>query len=138
MANHGLLLINWSGKPIPSAELLVLRRVAVSIRTVLQATRVEFTHDRCAGLVRFERAGVFGAVGGLFFFADLGAKDGQPNTTNFFVPRSMLHVRPEEGLVTSQSLRRAGDRFVPSDYPDDIEPEVAAGAGSLTVRVRED
>lgn len=137
MEGHGLLMLNWSGRPIPDAELLVLRRVAVWMHTVLQAGKVEFTHDRCAGLVRFERRGVYGTVGGLFFFGDLGARDRQPCTTHFFVPRSMLYVRPEEGLVVSQRLGWRDGRVFPDSYPDDIDPEVASGGGKLKITVRE-
>ena len=131
-------MINWSGQAIPSDEMMVMRRVAVQMRTVYDAKEVVFTHKICAGLTRFEKVGVFGAVGGLYFFGDFGAKNNQPNTVNFFIPRKALHLRTDMGMVVSQSMKLKNGEFVPDDYPEDIDEATAGGYGNLKITVREE
>jgi hypothetical protein len=79
-----LFMVNWSGQPIPDQEMMVMRRVAIMMRTVYGATKVGFSHEICAGQVKYVKSGVYGAVGGHFFFGDLGAKNDMPNTVDFF------------------------------------------------------
>ena len=129
-------LVNWSGQPIPPAEMMVMWRVAVEMRTIHGVKEVGFTHDICAGIVRYEKSGIFGAVGGLFFFGDFGSKNDQPNTVDFFIPRHALHMRGGPGMVVGQSMRRQGGKFVSDGYPEDIDEAVASGAGKLKVTVR--
>ncbi len=125
-------IVNWSGQPIPTEEMMVMRRVAVEMRTIFSATEVTFVHERCEGLVRFLKEGVFGSVGGLFFFGDFGAKNDQPNTVDFFIPRHALRTRrTADMLLIMQTLRREGDAYVSEGYP-----EVAKGAGKLKITVR--
>ncbi len=128
-------LINWSGHAIPDAEMMVMRRVAIEMKTIHGVAEVEFVHDICAGIVRFEKDGVFGAVGGLFFWGDFGAKNNQPNTVDFFIPRYALHRR-EIGMVISQSFRREGNTYISSGYPEDVDEKTARGSGKLKVTVR--
>lgn len=134
----GTYMINWSGQAIPTAEMFVMRRVAVAMRTIYGVKEVGFTHDICAGIVRFEKDGVFGATGGLFFFGDFGAKNDQSNTAEFFIPRNALHLRGGPGMVISQSLRREGDHFVSDGYPEDIDTGTATGVGKLKITVRKE
>jgi len=134
----GLYMVNWSGQAIPSAEMMVMRRVAVMMRTVYGAKEVAFTHDICAGIVRFNHSGVFVHVGGLFFFGDFGAKNDQPNTVDFFIPRRALHNRGDQGIVVGQSYRVRDGRAVRDGYPDDVDQATARGAGKLKVIVREE
>jgi hypothetical protein len=130
-------LVNWSGRPIPSAEMMVMRRVAVMMRTVHDAVEVEFIHDICAGLVHYEKSGVFGSVGGLFFFGDFGEKDGQPNTVDFFIPRRALHRSGDVGMVVGQRMKFTDDGFVSDGYPEDLDTDAARGAGKLKIIVRQ-
>ena len=131
-------MIDWSGQPIPVSEMMVMRRVAVEMRTIYGVKEVEFVHDICAGLVRFEKSGIFGATGGLFFFGDFGSKNNQPNSVNFFIPRFALHLHGELSMVIGQSMRLKGDRFVQDGYPDDIDEDVAKGTGKLKITVRQE
>lgn len=130
-------LVNWSGQPIPPAEMMVMRRAAVEMRSIYAAKEIEFTHEICAGIVRFVGVGVFGAVGGMFFFGDFGSKNGQLNTVDFFIPRKALHSRGDD-LIVCQSMRYDGARFVPRGYPDDIDASVARGAGKMKITVRQE
>ncbi len=132
----GTYLVNWSGQPIPAPEMMVMRRVAVEMRTIHGVKEVEFVHDICAGICTYEKTAIFGAVGGLFFFGDFGAKNNQPNTVNFFIPRFALNMRRTPGMVVGQSMRLDGDTFVSEGYPEDIEDSVAKGAGKLKIIVR--
>ena len=134
----GTYLVNWSGQPIPAPEMMVMRRVAVEMRTIFDAKEVGFVHDICEGIVRYEKTAIFGAVGGLFFFGDFGSKNDQPNTVDFFIPRYALHLRGGEGMVVGQSARREGSRFEVDGYPEDIDSEIARGAGSLKITVRQE
>lgn len=51
----GTYLVNWSGQPIPAPEMMVMRRVAVEMRTIFDAKEVGFVHDICEGIVRYEK-----------------------------------------------------------------------------------
>jgi len=119
--------------------MMIMRRVAVEMRTVHGVKEVEFVHDKCAGICTYEKAGVFGAVGGLFFFGDFGSKNNKPNTVNFFIPRFALHTRRISGMVIGQPMRVSGDSLVSDGYPEDVEDSVALGEGKLklTIRVEE-
>lgn len=129
-------LVNWSGQPIPTPEMMVMRRVAVEMRTIHGVKEVEFVHDICAGICTYQKAGIFGSTGGLFFFGDFGSKNNQPNTVNFFIPRFALHAHRDLGMVVGQSMRWGKDALTSSGYPDDIEDSVAKGAGKLKLTVR--
>jgi hypothetical protein len=131
-------MVNWSGRPIPEPEMHVMRRVAVQMRTVFEAKEVSFTHEVCDGLVRFEKDGVFGSVGGLFFFGDFGEEEGRPNTVDFFIPRKQLHWRASDEIIIGQTSKFDGVSFVPLGLPDDISPETARGAGELKITVRKE
>ncbi len=134
----GTYLVNWSGQSIPAPEMMVMRRVAVEMRTIFDAKDVGFVHDICEGIVRYEKNAIFGAVGGLFFFGDFGSKNDQPNTVDFFIPRYALHLRGGEGMVVGQSARREGSRFKVDGYPEDVDPDIARGAGRLKITVRQE
>lgn len=134
----GTFLVNWSGQPIPASEMMVMRRVAIEMRTIHGVKEVGFSHDICAGIVRYEKSGIFGAVGGLFFFGDFGARNDQPNTVDFFIPRYALHMRGGPGVIVGQSMRREGNKFVSNGYPDDIDEATASGAGKLQITVRQE
>lgn len=135
----GLMMVNWSGQSIPSSEMLVMRRVAVMMRTVYGASEVTFSHDVCAGLVRFEKAGVYGAIGGLFFFGDFGAKNNTPNTVVFFIPRFALHRRLEDDAVITKvtyELAADGSGYTLLGYPEDVPQEIVHATGQLKIQVR--
>ncbi len=131
-------LVNWSGQLIPTDEMMVMRRVAVQMRTIYEAKEVEFVHDICAEIVRYEKTGVFGAVGGLYFFGDFGAKNEQPNTVDFFIPRGALHHRGNIGVVVSQAIRFNGSRYESEGYPEDVDEKIAQGAGKLKITIRQE
>jgi hypothetical protein len=132
----GTYLVNWSGQPIPAPEMMVMRRVAVEMRTIHGVKEVEFTHDICAGICTYQKTAIFGAVGGLFFLGDFGSRNNQPHTVNFFIPRYALNMRRTPGMIVGQSMRLVGDKWVSEDYPEDIEDSVAKGAGKLKLTVR--
>ena len=134
----GIFLVNCSGRPIPPTEMLVMRRVATEMRTIYGVKEVEFSHDICEGIVRYEHSGIFGTVGGLFFFGDFGEEEGRPNTVNFFIPRYALRWRGNEGMMVSQSMRSDGSGFSSEGYPEDIDPHIASGAGKLKIKVRQE
>lgn len=136
MSMSGIFMVNWSGQAIPTSEMMVMRRVALEMRTIFGAKEVEFVHDICAGIVRYEKAGIFGAVGGLFFFGDFGCRNNEPNTADFFVPRYALHTRRGFGMIVGQTMRREGNTFVSDGYPEDIDGATASGAGKLKITVR--
>jgi hypothetical protein len=134
---YGTMMVNWSGVPIPDQKILVLRRVAVLMRTSLQAEEVSFVHDVCSGFLTYEKSGLYGTVGGLFFKGELDAEGGQPQVAHFLIPHQMLHVRPEDGITIAHHWQRDGDQYV-CDYPDDVPPEMAAGLGGLKVTIRKE
>ena len=131
-------MVNWSGQVIPAAEVLVMRRVAVEMKTIYGVKEVGFVHEICASIVRFEKDGIYGAVGGLFFFGDLGSKNDQPNTADFFIPRNALHRRRTPRVVIGQWYRREGNQIVTDAYPEDIAENIAKGAGVLKITVRKE
>ena len=131
-------LVNWSGQRIPADEMMVMRRTAVEMRTIHGVKEVGFSHELCAGICTYQKTGVFGAVGGLFFFGDFGSKNDQPNTVHFFIPRAALHIRGDLGLVISQSMKLHDGSFVSDGYPEDIDESVAKGAGKLRITVRQE
>lgn len=133
-----LFMVNWSGQKIPDQEMMVMRRVAVEMRTIHGVKEVGFIHDVCAGIVRYEKAGIYGTVGGLFFFGDFGSKNDMPNTVDFFIPRFAMHKRSGSGMVVGQSMRLEGTRYVPDGYPEDIDQATASGAGKLKITVRQE
>ena len=133
-----LYMMNWSGRPIPERERMVMRRAAVEMRTVHGVREVEFFHDACAGIVRYERDGLFVTKSGLFFHGTLDEKEGQPSTMDFFIPRSALHLRASDIIVVSQTLRIKDDQVMPVGYPDDIDERIASGAGTLRIKVRQE
>ena len=132
----GTYLINWSGQLVPAAEMMVMRRVAVEMRTIHGVKEVEFFHDICAGICIYSKTAVFWSVGGLFFDGDFGSKNNQPNKVHFFIPRFALHMRRTPGMVVGQHMRLEGDTFVPDGYPEDVEDSIAKGAGKLKLIVR--
>lgn len=132
----GIFMVNWSGQSIPTAEMMVMRRVAVEMRAVHGVKEVGFVHDLCAGIVRYEKTGVYGASGGLFFFGDFGARNNQPNTVDFFIPRYALRKHSGPRIIIGQSMRREGNKFVSDGYPEDIDEDTASGAGKLKITVR--
>jgi hypothetical protein len=134
----GTYLVNWSGQLIPAPEMMVMRRVAVEMRTIYDAKEVGFIHDVCEGIVRYEKTGIFGPVGGLFFFGDFGQRNGQPNTVDFFIPRFALHRRGDSGMMVGQAMRFHDGKLVPDGYPEDISPDIARGAGNLKITVRKE
>jgi len=131
-------LVNWSGQPIPPQEMMVMRRVAVEMRTIHGVKEVEFVHDICGGIVRYEKPGIFGAVGGLFFWGDFGQKNNQPNTVNFFIPRFALHSRGDPGMVVSMRTRLTEGKWVQDGYPEDVLEDIARGVGELKITVRKE
>lgn len=131
-------MVSWTGQPIPAAEQFVMRRVAVQMRTSLSATEVEFVHVLCEGIVRFVGTGVYGALGGLHFFGDLGKKNNKENTANFFIPRNVLRRKADEGIMIQQSFAIRGESVTPNGYPNDIDVETASGAGKLKIKVRKE
>lgn len=132
----GIYMVNWSGQPIPPAEMLVMRRVAIEMRVIHGVKEVGFSHDLCAGIVRFEKTGVYGAVDGLYFFGDLGSKNDQPNNAVFFIPHTALRLRERPGMIVANTLRFVGDRYVLEGYPEDIDEATVSGAGKISVTVR--
>jgi len=131
-------LVNWSGQPIPAPEMMVMRRVAVEMRTIFTAKEVGLVHDICAGIVRFEKASIYVAVGGLFFFGDFGARNNQPNTVDFFIPRSALRNRRDSGMFIAQQMRCEGGQYISDGYPEDIDEAIASGAGKLKITIRKE
>jgi hypothetical protein len=130
------MMVNWSGQPIPHAEMMVMRRVAVEMRTFHQARIVEFSHDICAGIVRFDKDGVFNAVGGSFFFGDFGAKNGKENTVVFFLPRRAFRRDEPPDFALMQSGYTDSDQWRPEGRPHLIDRSTAVGEGDLMIRVR--
>lgn len=133
-----LFMVNWSGQPVPDQDMMVMRRVAIMMRTVYGATKVGFVHDICAGQVTYEKPGVYGAVGGHFFFGDFGAKNDMPNTVDFFIPRSSLRLQGSVGMVIHQTSRRQADGTMVFDYPEDVDPDIILARGKLKVSVLEE
>jgi hypothetical protein len=118
--------------------MLVMRRVAVAMRTVYGVKEVSFTHDLCAGIVRYEKTGVFGAAGGLFFWGDFGAKNNQPNTVDFFIPRYALHDRSAPEMLVHNRYTVTPDSVTHSGYPDDVMVDECVTNGKLKIVVRKD
>ena len=132
-------MVNWSGQKVPDEEMFVVRRAAIEMKMVHGACEAEFIHDICQGVVTFDRAGTFGPVGGLFFSADLGEKDGLPNTTTFFIPRSQLkQVRRNDMVVTSTLRVRGNGSISDASYPDDVDTDTARGKGDLRLIIRKE
>lgn len=131
-----VLMMDWKGHPIPRAHMLVARRVAIMARGALQAIEVGFDHEICAGILYFQHIGIFGAIGGSFFFVDFGAANGQPNTAHFFIPRASMHIKSETGLVFEHALRLERNNIYASEFPDDVPNDEAGGAGRLKVIIR--
>lgn len=134
-----LFMVNWSGAPIPDPEMMVLRRVAVLVQTgVYEATEVGFVHDICEGILKAKGVSVYGAVGGFFFFGDLGQRNGAPNDVDFFLPRRTLHLKAEDTMLTRVTHRLQGDRYAPEGYPDDVDSELMAARGNLRITIRKE
>lgn len=128
-------MVNWSGQAIPTSEMMIMRRVAVEIISTPDITEIGFEHNSCAGIVRHTRACVYGGVGGQLFFGDFGAKNNQPNTVDFFLPRHTLH-RTKWSVLFEHTLRRVGDSFVSDGDPLEIDGHSASGSGRLIMTVR--
>lgn len=114
------LMVNWSGRPVVPEHMLVMRAVAAQMLTgIIDAMRVDFTHDLCEGRVTKKKRGVFGSMGGTFFLGDFGQVNDQPHTVDFFIPRGGEHHRfTSDSLVISHTYDAQGHMI---GYPADVD-----------------
>jgi hypothetical protein len=84
-----ILSLNWTAQALTGEQLLVLRNVAAKqLRMRKHAGVVNFKHPLCEGEMTRKQEGVFGAVAGTFFHADLGLVAGERWTVDFMLPRT--------------------------------------------------
>ena len=97
-----------------------MRAIAAQMLTgIIDATRVDFTHDLCEGRVTKKKRGVFGSTGGTFFFGDFGQVNEQPHTVDFFIPRGGEHHRfTSESLVIARTYDSGSNAM---GYPEDVD-----------------
>ena len=85
---HELLFVGYSGSRLEDEQIAVVRNVACKYLVANKNAPVRFEHECCEGVLKHKEQGVYGALDGNYFSADLG--EGQEIT--FFIPRGTEEV----------------------------------------------